>query len=160
MISPSLVVGGFVALLGGALLVSHQQSFTRKKLEGPLEDFEHHFHVRQYRRRMQTAGMLVLIGVLIIGGDALVDWKAPNPFIATSWVALLLVLSLWVVLLALGDWLSARTHNQTLLSHNERMRELHEKMLETARRQQDGHAASGDGNAQSGDETSKPDTNH
>ncbi|MEX0728527.1 MAG: hypothetical protein WEB58_20020 [Planctomycetaceae bacterium] len=142
---PSLVVGAFVALLGGALLVSHQQSFARRKLNGALEEFEHQFHVRQYRRRMQTSGMLVLIGVLIIGGDAIVDWNAPNRALALSWVALLLLLSLWVMLLALGDWFSSRMHHQTLMAHNVRMQELHKKLLETASKQENGQASPTDG---------------
>ena len=125
--------------MGSALLVSHQQSFARRKLDGALEEFEHQFHVRQHRRRMQTSGMLVLIGVLIIAGDAVIDWNGPIGVFAISWVVLLLLLSTWVVLLALGDWFSSQTHNRTLISHNERMHELHKKLLETATKQKNGY---------------------
>ena len=142
---PSLVVGGLVALLGAALLVNHQQSFARRKLQGILEEFEHQFHVRQYRRRMQTSGMLVAIGVLIIGGDAIIDWDAPINIVAILWVTMLLLLSLWVVLLGLGDWVSSRTHNQTLISHNENMQHLHRTLLEKASKKENGHAAPADG---------------
>ncbi|MFN0195136.1 MAG: hypothetical protein ACKVT0_00190 [Planctomycetaceae bacterium] len=136
---PSIVVGGLVAVFGAALMISHHQSYARRKLEGAWEEYEHQYHVRQYRRRMQTSGLLVVIGVMVLVGDAFIDWRNSPMIFALYWVVVLL-LALWVIMLGLGDWVSLRTHGKVLQSHEQRMQDLHRQLLSQQTPQGNGHA--------------------
>ncbi len=87
----------------------------------PLEDLD--FVRRQFRRRVQTSALICIIGVLIIIGDLVIPWGRDgkgNRVAATFWFAVywsgVLFLTFWVILLAIGDFLSIRVNTQSKMS--------------------------------------------
>lgn len=67
---------------------------------------------RQFRRRMQVSVMLGIIGLLIALGDQLDQLFAKRPLYFLMWVASVILLTFWMVLMALGDWLSTMTYSE------------------------------------------------
>lgn len=61
---------------------------------------------RQLRRRLQVSAMLLIVGILIPLGDQLDQVFRQRPFLFLTWVACVLILVMWMVLMALGDWMS------------------------------------------------------
>jgi len=111
---PVIIAGGGVIAFG-LYLLRHQANSWRKQQSKdlPQKDLDH--FQSQYRRRKQTSWLLVVIGVLMVGGDLLLtDHK--NPLIFVIWVIGLLLLVAWVVLLAVGDWVAIRAYSQAALS--------------------------------------------
>lgn len=103
---PALVAGGLLILLAlGSVW------FLRQRYQSVVEPDEQAqaFAARQYRRRLQVAGMLGLIGILIPLGDALPLFRQAPVAFFFYWMAVLL-LTAWMVLLALADMASARAH--------------------------------------------------
>lgn len=102
-------------VVGLFLIWQHAHSWRTQRDSGDHPPKDLAFFQRLLRRRLQTSGLLVFIGVLIIAGDLwLTDRKAP--FLFAAWVVVLLLLISWVVLLALGDFVSIRAHSQAALS--------------------------------------------
>ena len=69
---PALIVGGVLVALGALFMWSHIRSWRRTQHDPELEDRDERHYRVQFRRRMQTSGMIVLISVLIPLGDALI----------------------------------------------------------------------------------------
>ena len=103
---PALVAGGLLILLAlGSVWYLRQRHQSATEPDEQTRDFAE----RQYRRRLQVAGMLALIGILIPLGDSLPLFRqAPIAFFF-YWMAVLF-LTAWMVLLAVADMASARAH--------------------------------------------------
>jgi len=102
----------FVSLLllaaAAGLMTSHARTW-RSAREEPLEPGELEFCRRQFRRRMQTSAMLGLLGVAIFVGQVLTLWIVSRLFVALYLAGILALLG-WVVLLALADILATKYH--------------------------------------------------
>lgn len=96
-----------IIVLGVALLVCHWQSW--RAIGGQETDAgELRYQRRRFRRRVQTSGMLVLLGAAMVGGRAIAPDEHPSLFVFFwSGVALL---ALWAMALALTDVLATRAH--------------------------------------------------
>jgi protein-S-isoprenylcysteine O-methyltransferase Ste14 len=72
---------------------------------------------RQFWRRIQISMMLAVVGILIAVGDQL-DQQVfgQRPLLFLAWVLGIFVLVTWMVLLALGDWLSTVAYSSVALS--------------------------------------------
>ena len=103
---PSLIFGGLLVLVSIAMLLYIQRSLRASETSSPADELFLNHAQRQYRRRMQIGGMLGLIGVLIAVGDRFENLFKAKPLLFVLWVLGLLALTVWAVLLALGDWLS------------------------------------------------------
>lgn len=99
----------------------------RSRLEDPnlAGDDQERMHLnRQFRRRMQASGMLVLIGVMIAAGQ-FIDGKALPTLFTFYWMGVIL-LTFWLILLAMGDAVSIAHY-----SRNAQARlDVHRKQLE------------------------------
>ncbi|HUG90221.1 MAG TPA: hypothetical protein VML55_05280 [Planctomycetaceae bacterium] len=141
------VAGAVVFLIGLVLVRSNRNTWQRLKNDAALDHADRvHYHAR-YRRRMQMALMLMLLGLMIPlsdpGKDAairLVQWEKV-PWLMPWFLGLELLLVLWVILLALADMLSTTTHSRAALSRvREKQRELRDQLAELKRRRSNGHA--------------------
>ena len=100
----TIAFGASLVALSLLLLATHWNSW-RKADHGGLSDRDQEFHRRQFRRRIQSSGMLGLIGLLMLGSLWLEETWAQ----AMLWVGLCFAL-LWVIGMALLDWWLSSTH--------------------------------------------------
>ena len=108
---PALIFG--LVLVFAAIAMGIFVWRSRRLLEPMLEnDDEARRHAdRQFRRRMQVASMLAMVGILIPLGDQLDKVFLKRPLLFLVWVGCVFVLVLWMVLMALGDWLSTMAYS-------------------------------------------------
>ena len=99
--------GAALVILGGVLLAAHRRAWAAHQQDDALDDNDRHHFRRQFYRRLQASGMLVLIGVLIPLGDLCVPWQRFKVAFAIYWLSVLLIAA-WIMLLAGLDWLSTR----------------------------------------------------
>ncbi len=114
-IKASLAFGTALVLLGAWLLRWHRSAWVAHRHDDASDDRAKFHYQRQFRRRMQVSVLLILLGVMIPVGDWLFEMQRRNPVRnAALWMSLfwisLLVVALWIMLLAVFDWLSTRLH--------------------------------------------------
>lgn len=114
--------------IAAALLWFHVRSWKSSQLQG-FDPVELAFRQRQFRRRMQTSSMLLLLGAAILAGYWLPrEW--PNVFVFVFYWCGVSLWTLWIILLALGDALLSRLHlrgdfRQRQIDHARARAELH-----------------------------------
>lgn len=148
-----LGVGASLSVFGLLLMRWHIREWRQERNDSTLDPQDLlHYHAR-YRRRMQTSGMLVLLGVLIPVMDWLIEQQARQPqqqqwVIAATLVGFLVFgLIGWVFLLAFGDMLSTRTHSTVALAKvRQKQREL-ERQLEAFKSRETNGSSSPKGNS-------------
>src|SRR5690554_5158092 len=96
------------------LLRAHYRTWQAQKQDSKLDDLDRRHYYARYRRRMQTSGMLALLGLLLPIGDAFIPADAPGVF-GIYWIAVLL-LTFWVVLLGLGDMVSTTAYSKASMA--------------------------------------------
>lgn len=101
-----------VVLLGGGLLVWHWQCWRGACAADDGRD-ELDYQRRRFRRRMQTSGMLLLVGVAMACGQAISPQRHPSLFVSV-WAGVAL-LAVWAMALAFADVLATRAHVSRLL---------------------------------------------
>ena len=104
--TPALIFGGVLLVI--ATIMSGFVWRARKSLDPVLEnDNNSRLHAdRQFRRRMQISIMLGIVGILIPLGDQAEKLFKVRPALFFLWLGCVFVLVIWMVLMALGDWLS------------------------------------------------------
>lgn len=118
---PAIVFGGFL-LLTGVFMVWLQRR-AKVEADNALTNEERSFLQKRIRRRIQIAGMIILIALMIPVGDSLIPWQnAPGTF-AVYW-SIVMGLALWTGLLAIGDMAATRAQMARELNR------LHRKQLE------------------------------
>ena len=128
------LVGGAVSLFGGLMLWRHRVQWDSQRNDAQIEPGEKRFHHGQYRRRMQSSAMIVALGLLIhASNEHLVAWqRAPVGFFV--YVCLMLVLVVWIIILALGDFLACQiVHRSALARLREQQQQLENAVLELKR---------------------------
>lgn len=94
---------------------------------------------RQFRRRMQASGMLVLIGVMIAAGQ-FIDGQAHPTLFTFYWLGVIL-LTFWLILLALGDAVSIANYSRNAQARLDvHRRELEAELERLKARQGNGHS--------------------
>ncbi len=149
---PALSVAAALVLIGSGMISSHVRSWRREQADPSMSDDDRTYYRRRYRRRMQTSAILVVLGVLIGLGDALLSVRQLNqaPLLTTLYWIGVLVLTGWVMLLGFGDLWSTAARTQVELSRaREKQRELERQIVEFkhqhfGRRSPDGDAAADD----------------
>lgn len=131
-----IAVGAFVWLFGIAMVVWHVRQRRTAINDAGLPPAELRFAEQQYRRRMQTSALTITLGALIALCDYLPQFRS-SPGFAAGYVATLLLLSMWLVLLALGDALASRLHMRQSLRRNRKTREALQEAIDELRRQQE-----------------------
>ena len=127
----SLSMGVALVAFGSMMLRWHFQSWAQHKADPHLDERDLFHFGRQFRRRLQISGLLVLLGVLIPAGDLLVPWQRfPRAFVI-FWMVLVLI-ALWIMMLAALDWLSgrvyARKHESALANLRQHQQELEQEV--------------------------------
>lgn len=137
---PALVVGAL--LLAFAVGLAWLQIRSRRELSPLLEgdDLARTQADRQLRRRLQVSAMLGIVGVLIPLGDQL-DWffQARPGLFFFYWIGVLILVA-WIVLMALGDWLSTTAYSSLASMQLRHERRQIEEEVRRYRASQNGHA--------------------
>ena len=122
---PALVFGVCLAVGGIAALIWHARTWHARRADESLSSEERRYYRRQFLRRVQTSGLIVVIGVLFPVGDGIIPkdtWKDHPGWFAIYWM-IVLGLALWVMALGLTDLLSTRIHSRDTLGKLRRLRE-------------------------------------
>lgn len=130
-----LLVGGSVSLLGGGLLWMHVRKWREQRADEELAEGERTHLRARYRRRMQASGLLVLLGLLLMLSTEKIPWRQA-PLLFTIYVGVLLLLTAWIVTLAIADAVSSRFHTQAELSRIRREQRALEESLSRLRRKE------------------------
>ena len=96
---------------------------------------------RQFRRRIQVSVMLAIIGAMIAVGDQLDKFFAKRMPLFLLWVGAMLILTFWMVLMALGDWLSTITYSEIAKAKLRFERRELEEQVRRYHASTNGHAA-------------------
>jgi hypothetical protein len=96
-----------IAALGVLLLVWHRRTWQTVR-STVTEAGELRFHRRRYLRRLQTSGLLVVLGMALEGGQWIAADRHPSLFVF-FWCAVSL-LAAWMIVLALCDAIATRLH--------------------------------------------------
>lgn len=130
-----IAVGALVWCFGIAMVLWHVRQRRAALADAGLSPADLSFSEQQYRRRMQTSALTITLGALIALCDYLPQFRT-SPAFAAWYVATLLLLSMWLVLLALGDALASRMHMQHSLRKNRQTRLALQEAIDEIRRQQ------------------------
>ena len=102
----------YVALVllvaGVGLMVWHirtWRTFQGVEIDPSEKDFRRH----QFRRRMQTSAMLMILGQGIFIGQVLTAWLQSQLFLVLFWSGILLLV-LWMALLAVADIIATQQY--------------------------------------------------
>lgn len=104
-------VGVFLIGLGGMLIYWHCRVWRAHRTDAALDDRERRHFRTQFRRRLQTSGLLIVLGILIPVGDIFIPWQQFPRMFSLYWMVVLL-LAFWVIALAAFDWLASRMHTR------------------------------------------------
>ncbi len=126
---PGIIVGALLVLFGAGLIHLHRSSWFQHQQDGDLSDNDLDFFSKQFRRRMQTSSLLILIGFLIVIGDApYMPWKLFPALFAIYWGGILLI-AFWIILSAIADMSASRIRSATMISRIHDQQRILEKQL-------------------------------
>jgi hypothetical protein len=100
----SFLLAIFLVVLGAGLIVGHVRAW-RAALRANLDERELAFSRRQFRRRRQASTLVVFLGLAIAGGELITA-----PWAGLCYWSAVLVLVLWIVGLAVIDWVASQQH--------------------------------------------------
>lgn len=132
-------VGAVLLAVGLLFMRWNVQEWWQEKNDPALDPHDREHYYARYRRRMQTSGMLAVLGILI----PVWDWLMERRMVMAATIAGFLVLALlgWVFLMAFGDMAATRTHSQAAMSKvRQKQRELERQLAELKGRGHDGHS--------------------
>jgi MFS family permease len=128
---PALIVAVILVLIGAAMMASHVVAWRRQQSDPTLEQDDRDFYRRRYRRRMQISGTFAILGVLIGLGDALLPQQGRHPWPITFYVIGLLLLTGWVLLLGIAEFLSTAARGRVELARiRQKQSELERQVVE------------------------------
>ena len=128
--STYLLFGSLVSSVGIAMVVWHVAQHRRHADDESLSETDQRFYEQQYRRRMQTSALAVTLGSLI-GLVGYISALESSPVFATCYVLGLLMLSLWLILMALSDALASRVYSNRAHRRQRQLRDsLQEALME------------------------------
>ena len=109
----TILVSSGLVVLGLSLMVWHLRQNRQHQADPQLDDHARKYFRAQCRRRVQIAGLLLLLGILIpLGDDLFIAWQNfPRAWIML-WMGIGGIL-LWIMLLAAVDWLASQFHART-----------------------------------------------
>ena len=141
---PALIVGVVLIASGSFAIRSHMRSWRRQQNDPTFADRDREYYQRRYRRRMQMSAILVILGILIGVGDALLPFQKRHPIpVSLYWIGVLLLTG-WLILLALADLVSAFAYGRVELARvRQKHRELERQVIEFKHRQVEDSGSSG-----------------
>ena len=109
----SILFGLFLIVVAAMMLVRNAM-YWHSVRNDEMEEREHNFFHRQYRRRSQANSIIAIVGVAIIFGA----WLNDSVMVAAYWLGVMLLVG-WMALLAVVDLVSTRMHYSRL--HREQL---------------------------------------
>jgi small-conductance mechanosensitive channel len=138
----SLAFGFSLVILGGFLIRWHMRMWRGQRDDKTLEEREISHFRGQLRRRIQVSILLIVLGVLIPLWDVLTIAGWLSKAAALLWIIIMLLVALWIMVLALLDWISSRVHRHAMLgslaSLARKRRELEEELARLRLQQRNG----------------------
>lgn len=135
--------GGVLALIGLALVTAHLRTRKRTQNDPKLNDAARAHLGKRFRRRLQASGLIAVLGVLIGVGDQLPILRQKPALFGVYWLAVLLM-TLWVMLLGVGDYFATRTHGHVALARlRTKQKELEREIAEIKHRGSNGRDTRG-----------------
>lgn len=128
-------VGALVWFFGIGMISWHVYRRRLYLNDAGIHPAELKFLEQQYRRRMQTSALTITLGALISMCDYLPQFKS-SPGFAAAYVMGLLLISMWLVLLALGDAVASRVHMSQSLRKNRLTRQALQDAIDELRQKQ------------------------
>jgi hypothetical protein len=111
---PSLLVCVSLVTIGVFMIRGHIRGWAERQAEGITDPADLlHYH-SQYRRRIQTSALIVIIGVLVFVGDVISKPIGVRLF-GIYW-AVVLALVAYLIVLAILDGLSTASHTRAALA--------------------------------------------
>jgi len=107
--SITILFGLALSGIAAAMLVQHVRVWRMASRDTTLNAAERDFRQRQFRRRMQSSGMLGVIGLLIVVAQVLMSLRVA-PWLSVGTWGIILILLLWLCLLALADILATQAY--------------------------------------------------
>jgi len=126
----SASAGAALVIIGSLMIRAHRRAWSDQKNDPDLPDADRIYFHRRYRRRMQTSSMMVVVGILLGLGGAVIPWQNFRPLVWTAYWWGVLLLTFWMVLQALGDLFSTRVRAQATLEEVRRKRHELERQIE------------------------------
>jgi hypothetical protein len=109
----ALAFGAGLVVLGAWLIRWHRTAWVVHRADAAIDDREKRHYRLQFRRRVQVAALLILLGILLPAGSWMTDrailQRKNVQWMVGFWVAVLIV-ALWIMALAALDWLSTQMH--------------------------------------------------
>ena len=132
------LVGFGIVAIGLGLMRWHFVAWREQRADPSLSESERGLYERRYRRRMQTSGLLAVLGVLLGLGDVVVAQQV-SPLLFLVWILAMLFLVCWIILLALGDMASTAVYSRQQLARvRQEQRALELRLEEMKNRRSDG----------------------
>ena len=120
------------------MIAAHARAWRRQQADPALDELDRDHYRTRYRRRLQTSGLIALLGLLIPLGDAPFFWRQGVRISTAFWCAILL-LTVWIVLLAIGDIAATRAHARAALSRiRQKQRQLESQAAQLKRHRSNG----------------------
>ncbi|MGC1275977.1 MAG: hypothetical protein WBC44_19910 [Planctomycetaceae bacterium] len=131
----AFLTGVALVTLGLAFLRRHRRMQQIRRDDPSIGDDEQLFYDRQYRRRLLTSGLIVVLGVLIPIGYLLLDRRPalPATVVTLYWIGVLLLV-LFVLLLGIIDLFATGMHAKDAISRVRSEKAALERQLEEVRR--------------------------
>ncbi len=114
---PSLWMCGLLVIASGWMMKSHLGTWRTIRADESKEAYERNYHRRRFRRRMQTSGLLGLLGIAILIGYFIKPPMA-SVVVAVYWASVLLTVA-WMLVLAFFDAISTQMHFNRIRRRNE-----------------------------------------
>ena len=127
--------GAFLWLFGVSMVVAHVLQRRSALSRAVQEAADVQFVERRYRRRMQTSALTMTLGALIVLCDYLPPFRS-SPGLAAGYILAMLLLSIWLVLLAVSDAMASRVHFTQAMRNNMKTRQSLQATLDEMRRKQ------------------------
>ena len=114
---PSLWMCAFLVIASLWMMQTHIRAWRAARADESREPHELNYRRRQFRRRMQTSGILGLLGIAILVGHFI---KPPMAIVvvAVYWATVLLMVA-WLLVLACFDAIATQLYFRRIQRRNE-----------------------------------------
>jgi hypothetical protein len=109
---PALIFGAVLILISIVMAVFSWRAYQSLKPLVADDEVARQHAKKQLRRRWQVSLILAIIGIVIAVGDQLDQLFIQRPLLFFGWIAIIFVLVVWLILMALGDWVSTLTYSE------------------------------------------------
>lgn len=130
---PSLWMCALLAIASLWMMKHHIHAWRAARADESLEPHELNHRRRQFHRRMQTSGILGLLGIAILVGYFI---KPPLSIVVVFvYLATVILMVAWILVLACFDAISTQMHFNRMRRRNESQKALLEAKLRRAKKE-------------------------